>query len=54
MKAIWFEQTGAAGDVLIYGEREQPTAGDGEVLVRLYASAHVNDETQQHQPGHQT
>ena len=39
MKAIWFEQTGAAGDVLIYGERAQPTAGDGEVLVRLYASA---------------
>ncbi len=39
MKAIWFERTGDADEVLIYGEREQPIPGDGEVLVRLYASA---------------
>ncbi len=39
MKAIWFERAGDAAEVLIYGERERPIAGDGEVLVRLRASA---------------
>ena len=39
MKAVWFEQAGAAADVLIYGERDRPVAGEGEVLVRLRASA---------------
>ena len=39
MKAVWFEQSGEAKDVLIYGERPQPELGDGEVLVRLHTSA---------------
>lgn len=39
MKAIWFERAGDADDVLRYGEREPPLPGDGEVLVRLRASA---------------
>ena len=39
MKAAWFEQHGAASEVLQVGERETPVVGDGEVLVRLYASS---------------
>ncbi|MDH3378709.1 MAG: NADPH:quinone reductase [Gammaproteobacteria bacterium] len=39
MKAAWFEEYGAAAEVLQVGERGTPTAGDGEVLVRLYASS---------------
>lgn len=39
MKAIYFEQTGDAGKVLVYGERETPRPGSGEVAVRLHASA---------------
>ena len=38
MKAIYFEQTGDASDVLIFAERDTPVAGQGEVLVRLHAS----------------
>lgn len=36
---MWFERAGGAAEGLIYGEREQPLPGDGEVLVRLRASA---------------
>ena len=39
MKAVWFEESGDAKDVLIYGERERPEPEQGEVQVRLYASA---------------
>ncbi len=39
MQAAWFERYGAASEVLQIGERETPVAGDGEVLVRLYASS---------------
>ena len=39
MKAIYFEQTGDAADVLIYGDRTAPEPGPGEVLVRLKTSA---------------
>lgn len=39
MRAIWFEQTGAAADVLIDGERDTPAPAAGEVLVNLRASA---------------
>ncbi|MEM7193606.1 MAG: NADPH:quinone reductase [Pseudomonadota bacterium] len=39
MKAIWFEKTGDARDVLEYGERSTPTPRAGEVLVRLSATA---------------
>ena len=39
MKAAWFESFGSAADVLIIGEQEKPVAGEGEVLVRLEASA---------------
>jgi NADPH2:quinone reductase len=38
MKAVWYERTGAAPDVLTYGEMPTPVAGPGEVRVRLEAS----------------
>jgi NADPH2:quinone reductase len=38
MKAVWYERTGAAPDVLSYGEMPTPVAGPGEVRVRLEAS----------------
>ncbi len=39
MKAIYFEQTGDAADVLIYGDKDKPQVGPGEVLVNLKTSA---------------
>jgi NADPH:quinone reductase len=38
MKAVWYERTGAAADVLSFGEMPTPMAGPGEVRVRLEAS----------------
>ena len=38
MKAVWYERTGAAPDVLTFGEMATPVAGPGEVRVRLAAS----------------
>jgi NADPH2:quinone reductase len=38
MKAVWYERTGAAPDVLNFGDMETPLAGPGEVRVRLEAS----------------
>ena len=38
MKAVWYERTGAAPDVLTFGEMPTPEAGPGEVRVRLHAS----------------
>jgi NADPH2:quinone reductase len=38
MKAVWYERTGAAPDVLNFGDRPTPVAGPGEVRVRLEAS----------------
>ncbi len=38
MKAVWYERTGAAPDVLDFGDMPTPTAGPGEVLIRLEAS----------------
>jgi NADPH2:quinone reductase len=38
MKAVWYERTGAAADVLTFGEMPTPLAGPGEVRVRLEAS----------------
>jgi NADPH2:quinone reductase len=38
MKAVWYERTGAATDVLTYGDVPTPTVGPGEVRVRLEAS----------------
>ena len=38
MKAVWYERTGAAPDVLTVGEMPAPGAGPGEVRVRLEAS----------------
>jgi NADPH:quinone reductase len=38
MKAVWYERTGAAPEVLTYGEMPTPVAGPGEVRVRLKAS----------------
>jgi NADPH2:quinone reductase len=39
MKAVWFEEAGVAGEVLKVGERLLKEPGEGEVRVRLYASA---------------
>jgi NADPH2:quinone reductase len=38
VKAVWYEQTGPAVDVLTYGEMATPVAGPGEVRIRLEAS----------------
>jgi NADPH:quinone reductase len=38
VKAVWYERTGAAPDVLTFGEMPTPEAGPGEVRVRLEAS----------------
>jgi NADPH2:quinone reductase len=38
MKAVWYERTGAATDVLTYGDVATPVAGPGEVRVKLEAS----------------
>jgi NADPH2:quinone reductase len=38
MKAVWYERTGAAPDVLSFGDMPMPVAGPGEVRVRLEAS----------------
>src|SRR6195952_4614763 len=38
MKAVWYERSGAAPDVLTFGDTPTPLAGPGEVRVRLEAS----------------
>lgn len=38
MRAVWYEETGAAADVLQHGEMETPQPEPGEVRVRLLAS----------------
>jgi NADPH2:quinone reductase len=38
LKAVWYERTGAAPDVLKVGETPTPEAGPGEVRVRLKAA----------------
>jgi len=38
VKAVWYERTGAAPDVLTFGEIPTPVAGPGQVRVRLHAS----------------
>jgi NADPH:quinone reductase-like Zn-dependent oxidoreductase len=38
MKAAWFERFGAASDVLVVGEKDDPEPGPGEVLVKVIAS----------------
>nr|MCU0946075.1 NADPH:quinone reductase [Rubritepida sp.] len=38
MKAVWYERTGPAREVLVYGEMPTPNPRPGEVLVRLAAS----------------
>jgi len=38
MKAVWYERTGAAPDVLSFGDMPTPVAGSGEVRIRLQAS----------------
>jgi NADPH:quinone reductase len=35
MRAAWYEQRGAAHDVLVVGEMPQPVPGEGEVRIRL-------------------
>lgn len=38
MRAAWYDENGAAGDVLQVGEQETPEAGPGEVRIALEAS----------------
>jgi len=38
MRAIWYEQTGAAASVLHFGQLPDPHPGPGEVRVRVHAS----------------
>ena len=38
MRAVWYENFGAASDVLTIGEMADPVPGSGEVLVRVHAS----------------
>jgi NADPH:quinone reductase len=38
MKAVWYERTGPAPDVLSFGDMPTPVAGPGEVRIRLQAS----------------
>jgi NADPH2:quinone reductase len=38
MRAVWYERTGPAREVLVVGEQPAPHAGPGEVRVRLQAS----------------
>jgi NADPH2:quinone reductase len=38
MRAVWYERTGPAAEVLISGEMPAPSAGRGEVRIRLEAS----------------
>jgi NADPH2:quinone reductase len=38
VKAVWYERTGPAPEVLVHGEMPTPVAGPGEVRVRLEAS----------------
>jgi NADPH:quinone reductase len=38
MKAVWYERTGPAPEVLTFGDMPTPVAGPGEVRVRLEAS----------------
>jgi NADPH2:quinone reductase len=38
MKAVWYDQTGPAAEVLTFGEMPAPAAGPGEVRIRLEAS----------------
>jgi NADPH2:quinone reductase len=38
MKAVWYERTGLAEEVLVMGEMPTPSPGPGEVRVKLHAS----------------
>lgn len=38
MKAIWYDRTGPARDVLQYGDLPTPVAGQGQALIRIRAS----------------
>jgi NADPH:quinone reductase len=38
MRAVWYERTGPAAEVLTFGEMPTPPAGAGEVRIRLEAS----------------
>jgi NADPH2:quinone reductase len=38
MRAVWYERTGAAPDVLSFGDMRTPVSGSGEVRIRLEAS----------------
>lgn len=52
MKAVYFKKTGDAADVLIFGERDLPSLGEGDVMVRLHASG-VNPSDVKKRAGYQ-
>jgi NADPH2:quinone reductase len=44
MKAVWYERSGAAGEVLTYGEMPDPEPGPGEVRVKIgYSGVNPSD-----------
>ena len=51
MRAVWYEQFGAAGDVLIAGEKPDPEPAAGEVLVRIATSGVNPVDTKRRQGG---
>ena len=38
MKAIWYDRTGPAREVLQYGDLPTPIPGNGQALIRIRAS----------------
>ena len=47
MRAVWYERTGPAADVLVCGRLPDPEPGPGEVLVRVRASGVNPSDTKQ-------
>lgn len=47
MRAVWYERTGPAAEVLTFGDLSDPEPGPGEVLVRVRASGVNPSDTKQ-------
>jgi NADPH:quinone reductase-like Zn-dependent oxidoreductase len=52
MRAAWFEEFGAASDVLKVGQLDAPEAGPGEVLVRMHTRGWLIPRAARRWPGH--